>query len=364
MLVQAAAQIAQAEPSANVLVVDLSLYSDTSAYLMGGLERESVLSATRGLDMTTTHTTPDTRAEGLLRDLMAGPETTRSLFGSMFGRSRPVQKLDLINYMVRPSICNQHIPGNLHLIASAAGESWSQERDQNHPDALWWTSNGDEWIPAAERLRDALSQLPGRWYVLMDTDHLAGSPLTKLALASVDETVVPISLDEADFRRMYEDPTGNALFGDVMVPLSQQGLLSGGVTKFVFTKMVSQSNTPVETNFGISSPMKPAAAAQNQMDAIAQAVLEAARLAPELQPCLKGFDSSCTNREFAQRYFSTFKTVSDLALNASKLCGAPLCMMRHDDRSLGSARPDAKVLEALHEEVDELAESILRCPQI
>eukprot|EP00658_Telonema_sp_P-2_P071573 TRINITY_DN60815_c0_g1_i2.p1 TRINITY_DN60815_c0_g1~~TRINITY_DN60815_c0_g1_i2.p1 ORF type:complete len:389 (-),score=83.68 TRINITY_DN60815_c0_g1_i2:243-1409(-) len=361
-LVQAAAELARADPDLHVLVIDLSLYSDTSGLLMGGLRRESILAATHGLEATLKHTTLDNRVEGLLRDLLslATEQPSESgVLGSLFGARRHVPpRLDLSQYMVQPSQCNSHIPENLRLIASAAQQSWHPDAMGHHVQGDWWTTGGNEWQQAASALRAAIKQLPGEWVVLMDTDHLTASPLSKLALGCADQTVVPLSLDEGDFRRMYEDPTGNALLTDVMEPMAQRGVLTAPISKFVFTK-INAKNTASETAFGICSPVKPAAGAQRQMDSIAEAVLEATRAAPELQQCLAGFDPGCPSKEFARSYFTAFKTVSDLALNASKLSGAPLCMMQHNDSRLGDCRPDGKTLAALQTEIVELVECIM-----
>jgi hypothetical protein len=77
---------------------------------------------------------------------------------------------------------------------------------------LWERRVATDWWPAAQQLKAALAALPGEWVAFFDTDHLAASPLTKLALGATKGTVVPLSLDQGDFARMFEDPTGNALF--------------------------------------------------------------------------------------------------------------------------------------------------------
>lgn len=362
MLYQAAAEMARANPQVNVLVLDFSLYSDTSALLMGGLARENILSPTRGLEAVVNATTSDTRAEGMLRDLMDACSDTQaapvSLFGRIFGGSVTAQaEFDLTKYILRPSDTNPRIPDNLLLVPSAGSHSWANPTDTEQP---WWTSHGEEWEPAGQRLRQALSTLPGEWIVLVDTDHLAASPLTKLALSVVNNTIVPISLDEGDFDRLFADPTDNALITDVMAPMAHRHTLTAPVSKFVFTKLSSTSNNPTTTPMGIKSPMKPAAAVQSQMDTIAQAILEALRQAPELQGTIKDFDQSCRTKEFAEKYFTTFKTVSDLASNTSKLCGAPICTMQHDDATLGDSktRPDSKVLTALKQELGAIVAAI------
>ena len=77
---------------------------------------------------------------------------------------------------------------------------------------MWVRKNSTDWWPAAQQLKAALANLPGEWVAFFDTDHLAASPLTKLALGATMGTVVPLSLDQGDFARMFEDTTGNSLF--------------------------------------------------------------------------------------------------------------------------------------------------------
>ena len=87
-------------------------------------------------------------------------------------------------------------PGNLLLVASC-GELPLAEED---------------WKAAAERFGAALRLLPSSTAVFIDTDHLANAPVSKMAFATVDRLLVPLSLDDNDFSRMFMDPTGNSLW--------------------------------------------------------------------------------------------------------------------------------------------------------
>ena len=77
---------------------------------------------------------------------------------------------------------------------------------------------------------------------MVDTDHLAACVLTKMALATCDSVVVPLSFDDGDFNRLFQDVTGNSLFTDVMIPMRAKSQLRARVAKCVFTKVSSNKN--------------------------------------------------------------------------------------------------------------------------
>jgi cellulose biosynthesis protein BcsQ len=57
--------------------------------------------------------------------------------------------------------------------------------------------------------------------VVFDTDHLAGSHLTRLALAAAETCVVPCPTDTGEFHRLFQTPDSSqfegveSLFGEV-----------------------------------------------------------------------------------------------------------------------------------------------------
>ena len=209
LLFQLACEHARAHPDEETLVVDLSLYSDATTLLMGGTKRPGLLKASRGAQAAMSATTPDTRAEGMLLALAAGEEKVAAGgVGGFFASFNPfvqppgaagaagASELDIRKFAVRPGDVNPTIPGNLLLVASC-GELPLAEED---------------WKAAAERFGAALRLLPSSTAVFIDTDHLANAPVSKMAFATVDRLLVPLSLDDNDFSRMFMDPTGNSLW--------------------------------------------------------------------------------------------------------------------------------------------------------
>ena len=59
---------------------------------------------------------------------------------------------------------------------------------------MWARQHSTEWWLAAQQLKQAFARLSGDWTVFADTDHLAASPLSKLAFGALERIVVPLSL--------------------------------------------------------------------------------------------------------------------------------------------------------------------------
>uniref|UniRef100_A0A7S0WTS4 AAA domain-containing protein n=1 Tax=Pyramimonas obovata TaxID=1411642 RepID=A0A7S0WTS4_9CHLO len=372
LLFQLACETARANPDRKVLVLDFSLYSDTSGLFMGGLHREKPLDPTIGLNNTVNKTTPETRAEGLVKALIAAgdqagaPSTSGHLFGAWFAPKKVAQDVDLSRFYIQPNTVNPRVPSNLYLVASASDESWGSQHTGNPlvngmdiDIPFWARQHSTEWVPAAQQLNRAIANLPGEWVVFADTDHLASSPLTKLALGAMDRTVVPLSLDQGDFSRLFHDVTGNALFKDVMMPMAEDGLLSAKLSMLIFTKMTSRTNQEVVTEAGIRSPFTPARAAQAQMGTVAASFQKATESSIPLQQTIRGYaetEPEARPSWFAGKYFTAFKTVSDVSLDISKHYGAPICTMDCDDGTLGI---DAAVVTPLRGELVFLRRAIL-----
>lgn len=374
LLFQAACDAAHARPERNVLVIDLSLYSDTTALLMGGARREqgTRLGARVGIQQTMDNIAENKRADCLLRDLdaycrPAEAQGRTSLFGTISaalrgaggGKKRP----RLSNYYFRPHIVNRRVPSNLYLIAGAGKSSW---------DGAERGGIGEEWEACASALHEAFDDLEGDWHVFVDTDHLAASPLTKIALGATKDVVISLSLDEGDFQRMFEDATSNALFADVMIPMAKEGSLRAKVQTLVFSQVAANKNGEFAED-GMQLPFTPARLAIDQMRCLAASLLQAVQLNPEeLEPTFAaGGDvhiSDMTLTDFCQRYCTACKTFPVVACNLSKLNGAPLCTMDHTDATLhirsgemctAETRPKAETLQAIKDEISFIRRKIL-----
>ena len=398
MAFQTACEAARARPHERVLVVDFSLYSDQTALLLGGSARESFGAPMKGLQVTVDVTTCDTRAEGLIRDLEHAPDAMdcdedrqrmpASIFGTFFSRERKGENarargpVDLTRYALRPHDHNPAIPPNLYLIPSAGATSWADTQGSgnacddvlghSNPDAIpLWARRGDGWLGAARALRAAVAALPGDFgAVFIDTDHLAACVLTKLALATCESCVVPLSFDDGDFNRLFQDVTGNALFADVMVPMRSAGALRARVKAMVFTKVASTRNEAVITEGGIRSPFKPSQTVMAQMDAMARQVQSACQADARYAALFVADDAEENENEivagpakgFREKYFAAMKLAPDLAANISKMCGLPICAMTGEKYvapsglSGQSAKP---VLDGLKAEIRDLAARLL-----
>ena len=322
LLFQLACEHAQTHPDEETLVVDLSLYSDATTLLMGGTKRPGLLKASRGAQAAMSATTPDTRAEGMLLALAAGEEKVAAGgVGGFFASFNPfvqppgaagaagASELDIRKFAVRPGDVNPTIPGNLLLVASC-GELPLAEED---------------WKAAAERFGAALRLLPSSTAVFIDTDHLANAPVSKMAFATVDRLLVPLSLDDNDFSRMFVDPTGNSLW-DVLQNLFDEGLLKARVHKLIFNRVAAVKGAPAEHESGISSPFTPAKAGLEQMSSICSQLYECYR-ASDFHLFAEG-DEVATQRQFNERYVTAFRTASETTMNVAKLTGSPFCSLK------------------------------------
>lgn len=374
LLFQAACDAAHAHPERKVLVIDLSLYSDTSALLMGGTRREpgTRLGARVGIQKTMDNIAENKRADCLVKDLDAYCRPSEahgrtSLFGAMAaalrgagaGKKRP----RLSDYYFSPHTVNHRVPSNLYLIAGAGKPSW---------DGAESGGIGEEWEPCARVLHEAFDDLEGDWHVFVDTDHLAASPLTKIALGATKDVVIPLSLDEGDFQRMFEDATSNALFADVMIPMAKEGSLRAKVQSLVFSQVAANKNCEFDED-GMQLPFTPAKLAIDQMRCLAASLLKAVQLNPEELELTfaAGRDvhiSDMTLTDFCQRFCTACKTFPVVACNLSKLNGAPLCTMGHIDATLhirsgemctAETRPKTETLQAIKDEISFIRRKIL-----
>ena len=401
MAFQTACEAARAKPDKRVLVVDFSLYSDQTALLLGGSARESFGAPMKGLQVTVDVTTCDTRAEGLIRDLEHAPDAmdcgedqpaASSIFGTFFSRQRTstspgegkhgaLGAVDLTRYALRPHDHNPAIPPNLFLVPSAGATSWADTQADTRTDAQapgahaevpLWARRGDGWLRAARALRAAFEALPGDFgAVFVDTDHLAACVLTKLALATCEKVIVPLSFDDGDFNRLFQDVTGNALFADVMVPMLESNACRARISAMVFTKVASTRNEAATTEGGIHSPFKPSVTVMAQMDAMARQVQSACRLDARYARLFLDEDGDCEEREnvadaptraFREKYFTAMKLVPDLAANISKMCGLPICAMtseRYVAPSGLSGQSAKPVLDGLKAEIRDLVARLL-----
>jgi len=375
MSFQTACEAARARPDKSVLVVDFSLYADITALLLGGSSRAMHLAPMEGLKVSVELTTPDTRVEGLIRDLESAmdveEEPAAKASGSIFGvffdpkadaKAAGGSVVDLQKYMLRPADKNPAIPGNLYLIPSAGMESWGGNTTGGQEVPLW-ARTGDEWWPCAQRLRRAVDALPETFdAVFFDTDHLAACVLTKLALASAQSVILPLSFDDGDFNRLFQDVTGNALLSDVMLGMDTKGQLRARIQAMVFARVDKTANKLCETPEGIHAMFTPTKTTMRAMDNMALQMWEACMHDVRYKRLFKDADEIGKSKAFTSSYFRAFKLVPDLAANISKMNGLPLCTMTSEKYVAPSGlngQSDKGALDALKAELQDFCQGLL-----
>ena len=366
---QLACATAYSEPERKVLVIDLSIYSHLTAMLLGGTAAKSSLSAPIGLQTCREKTTADTRVEGMVRALdmvvSSNGKGRRGIF-TFLGKSAPTE-VNLLDFAIQPSKFNVAVPSNLYLIASAGTASWAFQNDVDaHP---VWMRNNDDWVGVADLLRQSIDALPQEFdAVFADTDHLASSVFTKMALASCDSVVVPCSTDTADFQRLYETADATqfkgveSLFTDVMLNMKRAGQLRARVKCMFFAAVPSVKNDPCTTHGGISLPFKPTNSMMANMDCLAKMAYETCDKHP-LYRVLFGIENEMPSLEsFCDNYFSASKLVPDLAKNISTLNGVPICCMTSQTYMAANGLTGASggdALQKLRTEIDALLGHVL-----
>ena len=354
------------EPVQKVLVVDFSIYSELTCALLGGTASASPFEAPAGMRACRENVPSEKRVEGLLRALASdaggstGGKPSRGLFGGLFAGDKTnttaggvggTTAVDLASFAVRANDLNSNVPDNVYVIASAGADSFDGS-DENAPWASFDANVGKNLARAVEKLSGEFVT------VFFDTDHLAGSAMTRYALCAADLCAVPCPTDTAEFQRLYQTPDAarfpgvESLFGDVMLPMHRDGLLRAKVVKMIFSKVPSNQNKPSVTPAGIKIPFTPNAATAAQMDGLANTAWEVVDKYPDFRPLF--LDGDKPKREFVENVFAAFKLVPDLAKNVSVQNGVPICKMTPQNYTTVSGvtgSSSASTLEALRAEI-------------
>lgn len=366
---QTATAVAAAHPTKRVLVLDFSIYADVTSMLLGGTGAERLFEAARGLTVCRANVPAAKRVEGLLAALSraaparAAPLTpVRPRFGGLFGGGvvheatveSTAPDVDLAAFATRARDHNPHVPDNVYVVASAGADSFPAS---DAPPA-WEQARRETGI----RLARAVEALSDEWVaVLADTDHIASSPLTMIALAACDAVVVPCPTDTAEFQRLYKTPDAQrfpgveSLFEDVMLSMHAAGDLRARVSKMVFCKVTSSRNEPSVTPGGIHLAFTPNDIAARQMDSLARLAHDVLTRYPQYRPLFLHGDEDST--AFIQRTFTGFRAVAELPRSISAQAGVAICSMTTQTYAVPGGRTgsvSAPVLAALKEDITSL----------
>jgi hypothetical protein len=327
MVYQVASTTAATNPNTNVLVLDLSVYGDATHHLLGGLYRDGLIAPTMG-EQVAAKVPEEHKAAGLVRALLqhaADPPATASRSFNPFRMLRdnsppesPPLKLDDYMVQVHDAKYNPKAPANLFLVCG--GGKLASSMDSSDTDAeQWWT--------AAQELRKALDALAGDWIVFLESDHLTGSATSRLAMAVATRLVVPLSTSEADFSRLFNDPTGNSLIA-VMEDMVATGRLRARIGGLVFNKISCFRNEAVEQN-GMTLPFTPPTTTREQIASMSHQLYHCfAESGANGKDIFENWDAiSASVETFREAMVLGFRQVPDTAMRASTLAGVPLSCM-------------------------------------
>lgn len=361
MAFQASAALAVEHPDRKVLAVDFSIYSDLSALYLGGTVSEEPLQASVGLTVAKEKIPTEKRVESLLQALHGAAPASKGIFGSVVSKFTS-PSVDLTRYAVRVADYNEEAPPNLYLIASAGRESYG-EKTREYARALAPHETGlqKKRREAGLTLRKAVDALQEDFCaVVFDTDHLAGSALTRLALAAATSCVVPCPTDTAEFHRLYRTPDCEqfegveSLFGDVMMGMRAEETLRAKVGAMIFTKVPSVKNEAYFTAGGVRCSFTPTAVMSKQMDSLAETAWSVIQAHPEYAAL---FEEAPDRQTFVANTFRTFKMVPDVARNVSVSNGVPIACMtsrQYTTASGISGSTSSAALESLQKEIASL----------
>lgn len=358
---QSATSVAAAHPTKRVLVLDFSIYADVTSMLLGGTGAERLFEASRGLNVCRAKVAAAQRVEGLLAALArvspASHAPVKGRFGGLFGgvsaqeaKGEPAD-VDLASFATRARDHNPNVPDNVYVVASAGADSFPR---CDEPPA-WERSYRETGF----RLARAIEALSDEWVaVIADTDHLASSALTKIALAACDTVVVPCNTDTAEFQRLYKTPDAarfpgvESLFEDVMLSMHAAGELRARVAKMIFSKVTSSKNEPSVTPGGIHLSFTPNDIAARQMDSLAALAHDVLTRYPQYRPLFLHGDEDST--AFIQRTFAGMRVVAELPRSISAQAGVAICSMTTRPYAVPGGKAgsvSASVLAAIKEDI-------------
>ena len=170
--------------------------------------------------------------------------------------------------------------------------------------------------------------------VFADTDHLAACVLTKLALATCHSVVVPLSFDDGDFNRLFQDVTGNALMTDVMLPMDAKGQLRArredGLTPECppsKTNRASPAAASIRRSNRATRSWRRWMGWRDKCGARARTMHGTRRCSATSTSPPQGQRAGTWPGAFTSAYFTAMKIAPDLAANISKMNGLPICVM-------------------------------------
>lgn len=200
--VQVASTYADANPSENVLFMDLTELGDGSKRLFGGLEfmqgKENMLGGVFGMLDNAREAEED--EERRQADAAAG--RGRGLLSRLFGFGSQKVEFAVEDYAVPITSVNTSsgLPDNLFLVSSGGATIEADEVEEETG-----IGSHEDRARICEALRRALEESDKTWRVFIDTDgDRRPNSLTRLGYLLADFCVLPIQADECDFQRVEQ----------------------------------------------------------------------------------------------------------------------------------------------------------------
>mmetsp|Transcript_23903 Transcript_23903/g.38504 ORF Transcript_23903/g.38504 Transcript_23903/m.38504 type:complete len:520 (+) Transcript_23903:86-1645(+) len=345
-------------PEVNVLVVDLSLYADSSTLLLGGTRKEDGIQRGRLLLQ---RIPKKYCASGLISALLkfaTEARLSKSWWPNRFWFK--TQSFDFARHCIplQDNVYLPHAPPNIFLSAGGPElrEAISEKNWESACYALRKSMEAEICDPDLGYSPEDKAQGRYRqWAIFFDTDHEIHTPYATLALGSAERLLVPLSLDENDYDRLF---VGDIALFPVLERLDNEGFLKAKIDRFVFNRVKSVNNEPFkDPKTGGRLTFHPAQLDLQEMKVIVKD-LHSRYLAGMHKVFLDADMVGSSNQRFFQRYVTALRLAGSNAINLSKSKGIALTQLD----STASAHVGKSTLEPLRRNVQDLVEGLESSP--
>lgn len=313
---QLAPAIALANSNKTVVVIDLSIQSDSSTILLGGTQAPTKFTAgVRTLGAENIDAIPtEKRALGFLKGAFAPTTPVARSFWRGTASATVATPFAFKNYSVQASSINDAMPSNLWV---AAGHS-----------ELYNFTNMAEAIPIAKQLREAFKSM-NDCVVLMDVDaELSERVSSLIGIAASSKINIVLSPHWNDYNRLLDDKA-NGLFLCLQYLTANDTGFKGKISSLIFNKVTKRVNDSAVLAGALVLPFTPPNDEVSGMNEIVQHLFSISN--DNFYDIKKYFeDQSCFESvtSFVTKYVSALAALPVTVIQPSLDKGIPVVSMR------------------------------------
>jgi len=348
-------EYAKRHPEVNVLVIDLSLYSDSSTLLLGGTRKEDGIQRGR---LMMQRIPPRCKASGLIGALLQFAREKR-LKSSWWPNRQWFRKhsFDFAKHTIPLQDPRFHPTAPPNLFLSAGGpdlrEAIGTENWEDACYALRQSMTASLLDPKDPRGEKGGVMGLRQWVIFFDTDHEIHTPYATLALGCAERMILPLSLDENDYDRLF---VGEIALFPILEEMQHHGTLRAKIDRLVFNRMLPHQNAPyVDEGTGGRLPFTPVQSEFAQMKSIAKDLH--GRYLQGMHTLFLDADNVGTSfNRFMQRYVTALRLAAPTTINFSKMRGIALSQL--DDSNIDTGKVSKATLQPLKKNLGEIADGL------